>query len=173
MASPYHRPRGRQPFGPSATEIERSKARVALSEAEQWSQHSRNRRLWRELRRLQHRFERFRAAIRSLEADAEARKELRKDVAEAFEQVMKFFSTRDVQQAIPAEATKVVRTAQDLRGQFNAICEVRPATPVPGVIAAPRHPGGHAAATPAVAPIIEMVVVLTWVVAQLKGKTAR
>ena len=147
MARPHYSDRGRQPFGPPATEIEQSKVRVALSEAEQRDRRHRDRRLRDEARGLQARFERLRAAIRGLQDDAEARRELRKEVAEAFERVMKFYSTSEVQQAVPAQATKVIRTARELRGSAD--------TPHPSVV-----------------PVEAMLVLLVSVAALLKRKLA-
>jgi hypothetical protein len=170
MARPYNPARGRQPFSPPATEIERSKVRVAVSEAEQWSQRNRSRRLYRESRRLQERFERLRAAFRSSADNADARKELVKDVGEAFEQVMKFFSAREVQQAIPEEAAKAARTTRDLYGKFHATCDVHPAAPASGAIVQARDPGRRADAP--VIPVDSMLVVLTAIAVLLRRKLA-
>ena len=57
-----------------------------------------------ELRRLEATFEELRGAIRKLQDDAESRRKVGKKVAESFEKVLKFYSKREVQQALPAES---------------------------------------------------------------------
>ncbi len=114
-----HPSRGRQPFSPPPIEIARSKTRLAVSEAGQWSARDRDRRMMLESRRLKATFERLQAAIRKFQGDDKKARELGKDVAESFEQVMKFFSTHEVQQALPAESGRVIKVARDLRAHAD------------------------------------------------------
>ena len=145
MARPNDPTRGRQPGSPPPSEIARSKARLTLSEAGQRDAAGRDRRILDESRRLKSTFEELRGAIQKLQDDAESRRKVGKKVAESFEKVLKFYSQHEVQQALPAESTRVIKTARDLRGHVDM-------------------------AHPSVAPVEAMLVSLAFVAAIMKRK---